>query len=49
MGPDMDIKFHQVVMKIARYDINVSQFTLMGVPTIDKDHLVMKISKHFLS
>ena len=21
MGPDMDIKFHQVVMKIVRYDI----------------------------
>ena len=24
----------------------ILQFTLMGVPTIDKDHLVMNISEH---
>ena len=27
----------------------IQQFTLMGVPTIDKDHLVMNVSKSFLS
>ena len=25
MGPDMDIKFHQVVIKIVRYDIYMAE------------------------
>ena len=25
----------------------LQQFTLMGVPTIDKDDLIMNVSKHF--